>query len=96
MENLRNKIRCLLRQSEDFLKTDMVYLTKGGFWAENGGINYAAAQKVLDLFFEIRGDKPNQHLSKAADVFNTGPLKKVLDRVGVIKGSRDEPDWYRP
>jgi len=36
MENLRNKIRCLLRQSEDFLKTDMVYLTKGGFWLSLG------------------------------------------------------------
>ncbi len=71
-------------------------MTKDGFWAENGGINYAAAQKVLDLYFEIRGDKPNQYLSKAADVFNTGPLKKVLDRVGVIKGSRDKPDWYKP
>jgi len=82
--------------TKDELREVYGTLTKGGFWAENGGINYAAAQKVLDLFFEIRGDKPNQHLSKAADVFNTGPLKKVLDRVGVIKGSRDEPDWYRP
>lgn len=67
-----------------------------GYFAENGGINYKATQTVLDLYFEVRGDRPNKELGKGSDVFNTGPLKRVLDRKGVIKGSRDEPDWYQP
>src|SRR3990172_6841992 len=36
MRELRNRGYQLLRQSEDFLKTDMVYLTKGGFWLSLG------------------------------------------------------------
>ncbi|MBX4200284.1 oligosaccharide flippase family protein [Candidatus Parcubacteria bacterium] len=32
MKSLRNKVYQLLRRSEAFFKTDMVYLAKGGFW----------------------------------------------------------------
>ena len=32
MQNLRNKTYRALRGSESFLKTDMIYLAKGGFW----------------------------------------------------------------
>lgn len=32
MESLRNQVYRLLRKSEQFFKTDMVYLFKGGFW----------------------------------------------------------------
>lgn len=33
MENLRNKAYQTLRRSESFLKTDMVYVSKGSFWS---------------------------------------------------------------
>jgi O-antigen/teichoic acid export membrane protein len=36
MESLRNKAYHLLRRSESFFKTDMVYLAKGGFWLTLG------------------------------------------------------------
>jgi ABC-type nitrate/sulfonate/bicarbonate transport system substrate-binding protein len=71
-------------------------VTEQGYWAENGGINYAATQGLLDVYFEVRGDKPNDKLAKAADVYNTAPLKRVLDRERVLAESRDQPDWYRP
>ncbi len=36
MNNLRTKTYNLLRKSEKFLKIDMVYLAKGGFWVTSG------------------------------------------------------------
>jgi O-antigen/teichoic acid export membrane protein len=36
MSSLRNKIYLLLRKSEKFFKTDMLYLAKGGFWMTAG------------------------------------------------------------
>ncbi|MBI4581939.1 MAG: ABC transporter substrate-binding protein [Planctomycetes bacterium] len=71
-------------------------VTDEGFWSENGGINLAATQELLNTYFEVRGDKPNDKLAKAADTFNTGPLKRVLDREKVIETSKDKPDWYKP
>lgn len=38
MQRLRNKIYTLLRQSEGFFKTDMIYLAKGGTWLLSGYI----------------------------------------------------------
>ncbi len=70
-------------------------LSEGGFWAVNGGINLASVKGVLDVFFEIRGDKPNDKLNKAADLFDTGPMKRVLDKMGVAPKSKDVPDWRR-
>ncbi len=69
----------------------------GGYFSVNGGVNYAATQKIMDLFFKLRGDKPNQTLSKPADLYDTGPLKAALDKMGVVKGTPglpDKPDWY--
>lgn len=69
----------------------------GGLFSVNGGINYAATQKVLDLFFKLRKESPNQYLSKASDIYDTGPLKRALDKMGVVKatpGLPDTPDWY--
>jgi ABC-type nitrate/sulfonate/bicarbonate transport system substrate-binding protein len=68
----------------------------GGYFSINGGINYAATQKVLDLFFKLRNESPNQYLSKPSDVYDTGPLKAALDKMGVVKaasGLPDVPDW---
>jgi len=70
----------------------------GGYFSVNGGVNLAAAQKVMDLFFKLRNEKPNEYLSKPSDVFDTGPLKKALDKMGVVKGTPglpDTPDWYK-
>jgi len=69
----------------------------GGYFSVNGGVNLAATQKIMDLFFQIRGDKPDQNLSKPADIYDTGPLKAALDKMGVVKGTPDlpdTPDWY--
>jgi len=69
----------------------------GGYFSINGGINYAATQKIMDLFFKLRGEGANQYLSKAADMYDTGPLKAALDKMGVVKGTPglpDIPDWY--
>lgn len=70
-------------------------LSEGGFWAVNGGINLASVKGVLDVFFEIRGDKPNAKLNKPEDLFDTGPMKRVLDKIGVARGTKDVPDWRR-
>jgi hypothetical protein len=69
----------------------------GGYFSINGGINYAATQKVMDLFFQIRNESPNQYLSKPSDVYDTGPLRAALDKMGVVKSGTDladVPDWY--
>jgi len=69
----------------------------GGYFSVNGGINYAATQKIMDLFFKLRKEGPNQYVSKPADLYDTGPLKTALDHMGVVKGTPglpDVPDWY--
>jgi ABC-type nitrate/sulfonate/bicarbonate transport system substrate-binding protein len=68
----------------------------GGYFSVNGGINYAATQKVMDLFFKLRSESANQYLSKPSDIYDTGPLKAALDKMGVVKGTPglpDIPDW---
>ncbi len=68
----------------------------GGYFSVNGGVNFAATQKVMDLFFKIRGESPNQYLAKPAHLYDTGPLKAALDKMGVVKGTAglpDVPDW---
>ena len=70
----------------------------GGYFSVNGGINFAATQKIMDLFFKLRNESPNEYLSKPADVYDTGPLKAALDKMGVVKGTPglpDTPDWYK-
>jgi ABC-type nitrate/sulfonate/bicarbonate transport system substrate-binding protein len=70
----------------------------GGYFTINGGVNYAATQKVMDLFFKLRNESPNQYLSKPSDVYDTGPLRAALDKMGLAKGTPglpDDPDWYK-
>ena len=38
IDKIKNKTYKLLRKSEKYTKTDMVYLTKGGFWLTLGQI----------------------------------------------------------
>lgn len=78
------------------LKAAWQLFRDGGYFSVNGGINYAATQKVMDLFFKVRGESPNQYLAKPVDLYDTGPLKAALDKMGVIKGTPslpDVPDW---
>lgn len=70
----------------------------GGYFSVNGGVNFAATQKVMNLFFRLRKESANAHLSKPADIYDTGPLKAALDKMGVAKGTPglpDTPDWYK-
>jgi ABC-type nitrate/sulfonate/bicarbonate transport system substrate-binding protein len=69
----------------------------GGYFTLNGGINFAATQKVMDLFYKLRNESPNKYLSTPASVYDTGPLQAALDKMGVVKGNPtlpDNPDWY--
>jgi len=68
----------------------------GGYFSVNGGINFAATQKIMDLFFKLRNESANQYLSKPSDIYDTGPLKAALAKLGVVKGTPglpDIPDW---
>lgn len=70
----------------------------GGWFSINGGVNFAATEKIMALFFKMRNESPNAHLSKPTDVYDTGPLKKALDKMGLAKGTPslpDTPDWYK-
>ena len=70
----------------------------GGYFSVNGGVNLAATQKIMDLFFKLRSDTPNQTLSQPTDLYDTAPLKAALDKMGVVKGTPglpDTPDWYQ-
>jgi ABC-type nitrate/sulfonate/bicarbonate transport system substrate-binding protein len=70
----------------------------GGYFTINGGVNFAATQKIMNLFFKIRHENPNQYLSKPADIYDTAPLRAALDKMGLAKGTPglpDTPDWYK-
>jgi ABC-type nitrate/sulfonate/bicarbonate transport system substrate-binding protein len=84
--------------SEQQLKAAWQLFHDGGYFTINGGINYAATQKIMNLFFELRHEGPNQYVSKPADIFDTGPLQTALDKMGLAKGTPgmpDTPDWYK-
>lgn len=51
MDNLREKTYNLLRKSEKFFKTDMVYLAKGGFWVTFGQTINTVLSLVLIVAF---------------------------------------------
>lgn len=51
MDNLRKKTYKLLRKSEKFFKTDMVYLAKGGFWLTLGQGVGASLGLILAIAF---------------------------------------------
>jgi ABC-type nitrate/sulfonate/bicarbonate transport system substrate-binding protein len=73
-------------------------LHDGGSFTINGGVNFSATEKLMNMFFTLRKEKPNEHLAKPADVYDTGPLQRALDKMGVAKGTPglpDTPDWYK-
>ena len=51
MQKLKNKIYTLLKKSEKWTKTDMIYLTKGSFWITSGKILGAISAFVLALAY---------------------------------------------
>ncbi len=51
IKKLRNKTYNLLRQSEKWTKTDMIYLAKGGFWLSLGQIISAISAFLLAIAF---------------------------------------------
>lgn len=40
----------------------------GGYFSVNGGVNFAATQRLMDMFFRLRHESPNGSLSKPAEV----------------------------
>lgn len=51
MDRLRARLYTLLRRSELYLKTDMVYLARGGFWLTLGQVFVAAASFFSAIVF---------------------------------------------
>jgi len=51
IKKLKDKIYRLLRRSEKYFKTDMVYLAHGGFWLTLGQIISSAASFLLAIAF---------------------------------------------
>lgn len=51
LPKLRNRIYSLLRMSEKYTKTDMVYLAKGGFWLSFGQVGISFIAFVLSITF---------------------------------------------
>ena len=51
IDRIKNKIYKLLRKSEKYTKTDMVYLAKGGFWLTLGQIISSASAFLLAIAF---------------------------------------------
>lgn len=81
--------------SEDQGKQVWKLLTDNGNWAVNGGVSLQGTQTALDTYFKAQKVSPNSNLGKSQDAFSTGPLKTALDKMGVISGSKDVPDWYK-
>ena len=73
MQNMRNKAYQLLRRSEDFFKTDMVYLAKGGFW-------FTLAQTVVSLSSFFLAVAFAHFVTKEA----YGQYKYILSIVGLL------------
>lgn len=51
LETLKNRTARLLRQSEKYTKTDMLYLTKGGFWLSIGLFASSLSSFLLSVAF---------------------------------------------
>jgi len=50
-DGLKHKAYIILKKSEKYTKTDMVYLAKGGFWLFAGQVSASAIGLVASLFF---------------------------------------------
>jgi O-antigen/teichoic acid export membrane protein len=73
LASAKEKAKALLRWSERYMKTDMVYLAKGGFWLTVGQIAATASGLVLVIGFANLVPK---------DVYGT--YKLVLSLAGIL------------
>lgn len=73
MQALHQKIHSLLRWSERYTKTDMVYLTKGGFWLVLGQVTASLAALLLSIGFANL---------LSADIY--GSYRYVLSIAGIL------------
>src|SRR3989344_3136851 len=73
MQNLRQKAHSMLRGSEGFFKTDMVYLAEGGSWLSLGQIVSSISSFLLIIAFANLVPKETY-----------GTYKYVLSIVGIL------------
>ena len=73
LDRLQNKVYHLLRKSEQYTKTDMVYLAKGGFWLTLGQFISSGAAFLLAIAFANLLPKETY-----------GTYRYVLSLVGVL------------
>ncbi|PJE52734.1 MAG: hypothetical protein COV80_02345, partial [Parcubacteria group bacterium CG11_big_fil_rev_8_21_14_0_20_48_46] len=73
IRHLRNKLYTLLRWSEKYTKTDMVYLTHGGFWLSFNKVVGMATSLALSIAFA-------NLLSKES----YGAYKYIISFVGIL------------
>ncbi|MEK7177167.1 MAG: oligosaccharide flippase family protein [Patescibacteria group bacterium] len=95
MQNLRNKAYSLLRRSESFFKTDMVYLSKGGFWLLSGqvislAISFGLSVAFANLLYQYEYGTYRYILSVAGmlGIISLSGLPTALTR-SVAKGRSD-------
>jgi len=72
-EKTKNLIYSLLKKSERYTRTDMIYLAKGGFWLTLGQIISTAASLLLAIAF-----------ANLLDPTTYGNYKYILSLVGVL------------
>ncbi len=72
-EKTKNLIYSLLKKSERYTQTDMIYLAKGGFWLTLGQIISTAASLLLAIAF-----------ANLLDPTTYGNYKYILSLVGVL------------
>lgn len=73
MEKLREKAYCILRWSEKYIKTDMVYAASGGFWLFFGQVAAAVFSLLLAIAF-----------ANLVEPEKYGNYKYVLSLAGII------------
>ncbi len=73
MQNLKQKIYRMLRWSQKYTQTDMVYLAKGGFWLTLGEIVSTIAAFLLAIVF-----------ANLLDPVTYGNYKYILSLVGIL------------
>lgn len=72
-EKIKNLIYSLLKKSERYTQTDMVYLAKGGFWLTLGQVISTAASFLLAIAF-----------ANLLDPVTYGNYKYILSLVGML------------
>ncbi|MCB9802536.1 oligosaccharide flippase family protein [Candidatus Nomurabacteria bacterium] len=93
LAKLRNKIYQILRWSEKYTKTDMVYLSKGGFWLNLNTLGSSLLALILSILFANFLSKENygnyQFLISLSTIIGTLTLTGINIAVtqSVAKGS---------